>query len=94
MLTLTWKKKMVPPSTPFNMVKIPNRAGFCNNINFPHRHYPHPHHHPHQKQNHQNKNSNLLKDSHSAGDKTGKDERQDEKESPLADLGSHFVHLG
>ena len=30
MIGITWKKKMVPPSTPFKMVKIPNRAGFCN----------------------------------------------------------------
>ena len=30
LMTDTWKKKMVPPSTPFNMVKMPNSAGFCN----------------------------------------------------------------
>ena len=37
--------------------------------------HPHPHHHPRQKQNRHKKISNLLKDSHSAGNKTGEDER-------------------
>ena len=101
---------MVPPSTPFNMVKIPNKAGFCNNHNhknFPPPHHPHSHHYPHPPHIHPllilliiirirtvMKISNLLKDSHSACNKTGKDERQNQKESSLADLSSHLVHLG
>ena len=102
MMTVTWKKKMVPPSTPFNMVKMPNSAGFCNHclkylerekiklslkrLELPMNIIRLPHRHRHD--------SNLFKYGDSSSDEACKDERQDEKQGPLADLSCHLVHLG
>ena len=52
---------------------------------FHHRHNHHHHHHHHH--------SNLFKDGDSSSDEACKDERQNKKQSPLADLGCYLVHL-